>query len=255
MTRRRLLVGVGLVVALVVIVAAWTFWPRGTNEVSEEDAVEDFRERNDAEGDQSAGGVPAPGVYTFRATGGEDVRLGPLPTQHRTLPDTVTAVAVDLGDGCFDWTVNLFEEHTETTRFCVDDGGALALDHHEKHQQIGALSPTASMTCDPATLVDGADLACELDLSGGPASITASLAGTVTAGASTSVTVGEEEVDVVPLTVDYTVSGDLSGSWTETLWLTEDHLPVRIERALDLSGPATFTEDSDLELVDLTPTS
>ena len=51
------------------------------------------------------------------------------------------------------------------------------------------------------------------------------------------------------------MTGDLTGTWDETTWWTTEHLPVRIERTLDLSGPATFSETSKLQLISLTPAS
>ncbi len=54
---------------------------------------------------------------------------------------------------------------------------------------------------------------------------------------------------------DWVVTGDLTGTWDETTWWTDEHLPVRIERTLDLSGPATFSETSKLQLTSLTPAS
>lgn len=259
--RRRLLVAGAAVAAVIVVAAAWMLWPRGTSEVSEQEALDDFRDRTSAapaaaEAAGSTPAVPEAGVYTFRATGDEEVKLGPLPTETRPFPERVTATVVDEGDGCFDLTISFFQEHTEDTRYCVTDG-ALVLDAHTKHQRIGALSPTAEMGCDPAVLLASPqhehELACTLELSGGPAAISATLAGTATRGTAEELTVGDETVEATPLTIAYEVSGDLSGTWTETRWLTEAHLPVRIERTLELTGPATFTERSRLDLERLTP--
>ncbi|MHB1139642.1 MAG: hypothetical protein ACYC2O_11860, partial [Microthrixaceae bacterium] len=205
-----------------------------------------------------ATGLPAVGVYTYAATGEEVVKLGPLPAETRPFPETVTAVVVAPSDApdCFDWTLNLFAEHVETTRWC-DVGDQLRLDAHTKHQKIGVLSPTASMACDPNLLPsDGAaatSLSCRLELSGGPASIAATLDGPATAAATEDLTVGGETVRATPVTVQLNVTGDLSGAWTETTWWSEDHLPVRVERSLELAGLASFTEQSALELVSLEP--
>src|SRR3546814_7588453 len=134
--------------------------------------------------------------------GQEEVKLGPLPADARPLPATVTAVVVDTGDGCFELTVNLFAEHTEDTRYCVDPSGSLALDGHTKHQRIGALSPVATMSCDPGTLIEeGSDtlpLSCDLSLDGGPASIKATLAGTATHGATERLTIAHQSVPPTP---------------------------------------------------------
>lgn len=270
MSRRRVALlaaaAFGVVVIVVGGVAAWTFWPRGTNEVTEEEALDDFRERTVssttvATGTDEAPGVPAPGVYTFTAEGSEEVKFGPLPAQTRPLPETITVVVIDRGDGCFEYTVNFFAEHTEDTAWCVGADGELTLDGHTKHQRIGSLSPTANLTCDPAVLIaSGArpgesPLACDLALSGTPISIGSTLTGTASLAAPEPLSIGGDEVDARPLTIDYDVTGDLSGSWTETIWLDENHLPLRIERDLSLSGPATFSEESRLDLVDRTPTT
>lgn len=247
-----------VVVALAAVaIGAFVLWPRGTTEISHQQAVDDFRERSGSTSPVSSdASTPAAGVYTYAADGREEVKLGPLPSENRPFPETVTAVVVDSGAACFDWTLNIFAEHTEQTRYCTDP--TLRLDAHTKHQRIGALSPTATMTCDPNTLVapDGvaAALQCSLNLSGGPASVSATLSGTATAGPAESLTIGGVEVATTPITVRYDVSGDLDGTWTETTWWSANHLPVRVERDLDLSGPATFSETSHLELRSLEPT-
>lgn len=252
------IVVVGVVVVVGAVVA---LRPRGASEVSTAEALSDFRDRaatTTTAARPTDAAVPTDGVYTYRASGQEEVKLGPLPAENRTLPATVTAVVVDLGNGCFEWTVNLFAEHTEDTRYCVDDG-RLVLDGHEKHQRVGPVSPTATMACDPGVLVDPdratTDLACTLDLAGGPAKVSASFTGTATTAAVEEVTVGTEKVAATPLTISYDITGDVSGRWIEKLWLGADHLPLRIERDLDLDGPASFDEESSLELTDLTPST
>lgn len=261
---RKVAIAVGLVAVFVAGGLVYAFWPRDTTEITHDDAVADFR-ANDTRADSSSAAAedrstPKPGVYTFSASGQEEVKLGPLPAETRPLPATVTAVAVPSGDGCFDWTVNLFAEHTEDTRWCTGDG--LRLGSHVKHQKIGPVSPTATMQCDP-NLVRPKDadddtatgLTCTLGLSGGPASITATLTGTATTGATDVLSVGDERVSTVPVAIHYTVDGDLSGSWDETTWWSEAHLPVKVERSLQLTGLANFTETSSLVLTSLEPSS
>lgn len=248
-----------VIVVLAVGGAALVFWPRGTTAISEEDALEDFRgaqAQDAADTADATTGTPALGVYPYAAEGEESVKLGPLPTETRPFPATITGVAANAVHGCFTWTVNFFVEHTEETRYCVVDD-ALRLDQHVKHQVIGALSPTATMVCDPALLLvpdtPSVDLSCELTLDGGPASIHATVTGTATTGRAETLTIGGQEAQATPVVVRYQVTGDLSGSWIETTWWTTDLLPVRIERDIDLRGPATFTEASKLQLVSLAP--
>lgn len=263
--RRRLLLGAAALASVLVAVAAWASWPRGTTEITEQEALDDFREHttatsSDTGGDEppASSALPEAGVYLYRATGQEEVKLGPLPAETRQFPESVTSTVADAGNGCFDLTVNLFEEHTEMTRYCTD-AGTLTLAAHTKHQRIGALSPTAEVVCDPALLLApdrvAHDLSCTLVLSGGPAAISATLLGSATRAAAEELTVGTDVVQATPLTIAYQVTGDLSGSWTETLWLNDANLPLRIERSLDLTGPATFAEQSRLDLESLTPTT
>jgi hypothetical protein len=266
----------------------WVAWPRGTTAISHEDAVEDFRRahprNNTADGsdadtiepDDSSEqlSTPEPGVYTYTAEGNEQVKLGPFPAEHRPLPDTVSIVVSAPITGtnsngsadasrCFDWTLNLFAEHTEVTTWCIGDAGTMTMAAHTKHQSIGGLSPTATLNCDPDVLVvpgtRESDLGCDLRLEGGPAEVTARIVGTASVSAKEQLdrdkgSRDDAVVETTPLTITYAVSGDLSGTWSEKLWLSDDMLPVRIVRSLDLRGPATFTEHSTLELTHLSPT-
>lgn len=257
---RRAAVGIGAVAVVVAAAVAFLLWPRGTTEISEKDAVEDFREKKSTDTTATEGkgtGTPAPGVYTYSAEGQERVKLGPLPAQDRPLPSTVTAVVTDTGPGCFQWTVNLFAEHTEDTTWCTNP--SLRMEEHAKHQTIGAISPTATMTCDPNQLPAAGgtptELPCTLKLSGGPMSVTATFTGTATAKAGEAVDVGGTKVETTPIEIRYPVSGDINGTWVETTWWSRDHLPIRVTRALELAGTASFTENTTLQLTSLEPTS
>lgn len=308
---KPILIAVAAVFALAIVGIGWVGWPRGSTAISHEDALEDFRRGyaadNHAEtstADRSGSSVtgarnatgqastPEPGVYTYAARGSEQVKLGPFPAEDRPLPGTISVAVsapragTDSGESvvearnatldnrCFDWTLNLFAEHTEQATWCVDDAGALRMTAHTKHQSIGALSPIATLNCDPDILIDPpsgeSDLECELRLDGGPAAIRATIVGTATVLPTEQLTLGEfgssdtasrdiaprstGVIQTTPLAITYTVSGDLSGTWSEKLWLSEDMLPVRIARDLELKGPATFTEHSILELSHLSPT-
>ena len=70
----------------------------------------------------------------------------------------------------------------------------------------------------------------------------------------TSVDVDGKLIDAVMVDVTYEITGDFTGTWHEVPWLaSENALPVRIERDLDLSSLATFTEHSELVLTSITP--
>lgn len=256
---RRAAIGVSVVLVAIVAVAAWALWPRSANEVTEDQALEDFRERSggtDAR-EEPAATLPAAGVYTYAAEGEETVRLGVLPSQLRPLSERVTAVVVR-EDECFELTLNLFAEHVEDTRFCRD-GDTLRIAVHRKHQRLGAISAEAEVACDPELVIgdaDEGDAACSLEMSAGPATMRATVSGTLQVGGAEDVAVGSGTVSALPVEVDRTVSGDLSGRMVERWWFdAATWLPVRIEREIRLEGPATFDESSTLVLSSAEPTT
>jgi hypothetical protein len=257
--RRTILIPVLAVLLVVVCVGAFVLWPRGSTPITEQEALENFRDESEVQAPPVMRGgrsVPAPGVYRYRATGGESVKLGALPTEDRPYPGEVTGVVVPAGQ-CFTFTLNLLAQHTEDTTYCTDTGQELTLRDHVKHQQVGALRPEARMTCDPGVLHEltraELDLRCTLSMSGGPASLDAELVGTSTAEVPASAEVAGEEHEAVKVAVSYEISGDLSGTWDEVVWFGSDWIPLRIERDLELKGLATFAEHSELVLVDRTP--
>ena len=255
--RRRLLLGALLLVVVVVAVGVVVLWPRGSTPITAEEALEDFREQPEVE-DPVRGDAPrpAPGVYRYRAAGSESVKLGALPTEDRPYPAEVTGVVVHDGE-CFTFTLNLLAQHTEETTYCPGVGQELVLRDHVKHQQVGALRPEAAMSCDPGVLHELStarqELRCALSMSGGPATLTADLVGTSAAEVPATAQVGGRQHEAVKVALTYEISGDLSGTWDEAVWFGDDWTPLRIERDLELKGLATFTEHSELVLVDRTP--
>ena len=259
---KKLLAAIGVLVLAAGAAGAYAFWPRGAKEVSKQEAVEDFRDRqgttatNPEASEPSEPSGPAAGVYEFEATGTESVKLGPLPAEERTLGPKVTASVVTGEKGCFTWTLNLFKEHTEDTDFCPS-GTGLKLVTHIKNQTFGALTPKLVMTCDPGLLPGPGepdkDIACELKLEGGPVPVSTAVKGTASTAQAKSFEVDGQSVEATPVTVSFTVSGDISGTWVETTWWFDSNLPIHLERDLDLKGPATLFESSELQLLSLQP--
>lgn len=275
---KKAAIGIGALVVVILAVGAWLVWPRGTTEVTEDKALKDFRNRSEttdttvSDAGQSGSdattatepagdstGVPEAGVYTYTGSGEEVIKLGPLPEERHTIPATVTAVVVDNRDGCFDYTLNLFEQHVEDTTYCVTDAG-LTISTYAKKQQIAALSTTVTITCDPGVVRSdnsaSLESECTLELAGGPVPVKASFPAKAVIGDPEQRTVGGESVDVVPVTITYDITGSVSGTWVETLWLNDANLPVSVERSFNLSGgPARFDEQFKLDLSSLTPTT
>lgn len=92
-------------------------------------------------------------------------------------------------------------------------------------------------------------------MDGGPKQLTAELTGTSTWTRRVTVELGDgTPVDTTEVDLSFEVTGDLTGTWRERVWLAgDDALPVRITRDLDLDGLAAFTEHRDSTLTTLTP--
>ena len=264
--RRRIGLVAAAIVCLVVVGAIVAMRPRGATAVSEQDALTEFRERSDStkgsgtEREAAAGDPsrPEPGVYRYEASGQEVVKVGVLPADERTLPEVVTAVLVDDGD-CFVLTVNFMAQHTEDTTYCTDVSGSVRLEKNVKHQQVGPLTAEAEMVCEPPVTLSTSgqgtsDLTCQLTMSTTAVTLSSTLTGTQTVSGPETLTIGEREVEALSVVIEHVVSGDMSGRTREALWLdTTNWLPVRIDREMELTGFATFTERSTLDLADLTP--
>ncbi len=260
---RRLLVGLAVLLVILAGVVVFIARPRGADPISEEDAVEAFREDGASDSEDGGGaddGVPAVGVYSYGSEGREVVKLGPLPAEERPYAEVTTAqVTVVQGDpGCFAFTLNLLEQHTEDSTWCRTEAGGVSFDSHAKHQSVAQFDPTVNISCDPAVIwepgTESLPLECELSLDGGPMAVTSDLVGTARAGAPTSSDVGGATVEVVPVDVHFDLEGSVSGTWDERLWLeVETALPVRIERSFQLEGFAQFDEASELVLRSLEP--
>lgn len=95
-----------------------------SSEVSEEDALSEFRRRPGAAG-AARPGVPRRGVYTYRQSGRERGGTGPVSIR-RDLPEEARYV-VTSAHGGFEEELSLSEEHVEGVRFRVSRGGTRAV--------------------------------------------------------------------------------------------------------------------------------
>lgn len=96
------------------VVGAVVLWRVATSStpVSEEQALADFRQTGSA---GTGGGAPAPGVYTYRASGSEAGLVGPL-RMRRPVPGEVRYIVTATDDGYVgEWRIS--GEHAEGYRF------------------------------------------------------------------------------------------------------------------------------------------
>lgn len=232
----------------------WLVWPRDITPISESEAVAEFREAaaTGATPDARATDIPKPGVYRYAATGTERVKFSVLPAQVRPIPAVITALVTDANGECFAFTINYFAEHTEDMRYCATRTDELRRDRERKHQTVSAVATTSSITCTPTTIVrprpGSHPVDCRMTLAGAPIDVNLRLVGRIEQHARRSVRLAGTTMPITPVTLTFDVTGDLHGQWTESLWFSDTHLPVRIDRDLALDGVASFSEDSTITL-------
>ncbi len=257
--RKWSLVVVAVVVGTFAVAAVVLLWPAGTDPISEDEAVASFRQNagEPDRGEPDAGEVPEAGVYSYATVGSESVKLGPLPAETREYPGLTTATVAAGDEGCFELGLNLIEQHTEDTTWCRTDDGGLRLGSLLKHQSVAQFDTTVTIGCDPGVVwrpgADGLPMECSLSLGGGPMEVTADFAGTSISSSGTQEVEGET-IEVVKLDMHFDLTGSVSGTWDERLWVTTDTaMPVRIDREFHLEGFAAFDEDFSLQIESTSP--
>lgn len=254
--RRWLLLGAGVVVVLFVAAATFLYWPRSPTAISEQDALQAFRDQGTA---AAAGAGPAAGVYAYDADGTEKISMGPLPLPARDIPATVTDVIRPADPGCWTSTLNLMGEHTETTTWCAPTGGGLVLQRQDKQEKVPGFDVVAETTCDPGTVVaagagaDAGDVRCTLVMDVSGLKLTVDLVGTSTVEPGGDIAVDGTTVATRHVVLAMAATGDLSGHWNEEYWLTDTFVPVKVVRDIVLDGPGRFDEKTTLVLRSLRP--
>jgi hypothetical protein len=251
--RWLLIVGIAFVVVLGGA-AAFLYWPRSPTAITEQDALQDFRDQGSG---STAGAGPPAGVYAYDADGTEKISIGPLPLPTRDIPATVTVVVQPASDGCYRSTLNLMGEHTESTTWCTGADGALTLQRQDKQEKVPGFDVTSVTTCDPGVVLAAAgsetQVRCTLVMDVSGLKLTVELEGTARIEPGGDVDVGGSTVATRHLALAMAATGDLSGHWNEDYWLTEGLVPVRVVRDVVLRDPGAFDEQTTLTLRDLIP--
>lgn len=163
--KRKIAIAAGVAAAVVAVIVGFIAWPRGASPVTESEALEAFRARatpspagaasttTTAAPAATAGApsLPAFGVYAFAATGGEEV-------ERVYLPQRIAHLSVQRARHRRRRHGVVLHRHAQPAR--TPHGGHHLLRHLRRHASdtephqgtapMGAVSPTAEMTCDPA---------------------------------------------------------------------------------------------------------
>jgi hypothetical protein len=256
---RRIVLGV-LIGLLVAVFAgmAYVMWPRPATPITEEAAIERFRQDQPAEpGDLTGTGAAPVGVYVYAAEGEEDVSIGAVPLPTRDIPELVTVVVQAEGE-CWRITLNLMQEHTESSTYCADAEGNLVLVEQAKVQQVAGFTTEGVTSCSQGTLgrpgSPDRPVQCTLRMQVAGTTLVVELLGSARWEGPESLEVGGLTRVADRLVLDLAATGDLAGHWRETHWLDQERqVALRTERDILLDGPGRFEERTTLRLTDLEP--
>lgn len=254
-----LLVGFGITVVL-------TIDTPGPASVS--DALDRFHDegRPPMSGGDAGGSRPAEGVYLYAGQGEERLSFPPLHQEDGArMPGTVTYAS----GGCWVFRLDYNAEHWQDWRYCPTDRGLAEMGgrtHHTWDIGVTTLSNLTEMACRPPALVlppvgglelgDRARQRCTGENSEISGTLT-SAGHSVFRGVET-LTIGGVPVDAYRFSRERTLTGAQTGEERLTLWLRDDGLLLRMERAIEAHsgspiGDITYHEDGSLELTGLDP--
>jgi hypothetical protein len=196
--------------------------------------------------------LPAPGVYTYRTTGGESLSLVGM---SRGFPSRTSMVVAD--DRCATVSWLPLVQHTETTTICATPGDGLQLPKLVTFESIAGSQTTSTIEC-PATAwllppSPSKDMrwsaTCSLVNPKERVSMTGTRLG------SSTMTVGGQAVDVDHVRVDFRFEGAQSGTNPTDFWVVPSTGLIVREHELvsaDQSG-VHYSESMDTVLTGLSP--
>jgi hypothetical protein len=229
---RRLALGAGIVAVLGAGVLAVIDRTR-THPVSVADAVDSFRAEEVAAA-ETAPELPAPGVYVYATTGGEQLSLPG--TRHDYPAETTIIVTHDECGWRERWSP--LEERWDERVLCPGGSPSHYVVHHEFLGQVDE----RSFVCADDACSDGA--------------VTSER--TVTVVGRETLVVDDAEVEAEHVRVDEITSGDSVGPVESHWWRTDDGLLVRHTTVVEMTsqtvvGEVDYDEEITLELLSLEP--
>ncbi len=244
---------VALVAVIGIAGAVYWVWhgAHTSTAVSQDTVLAEYRAENVSDA-PPAPGVPASGVYRFRATGKESAGSGVL-SASRDLPAEAVYIITPKAGGYHE-DLRFSEEHVEEADFAVGEKGASATWRRTKVTFLGVGADDRDAV-EPPSFAHPAEFTVGKTWKGAYKlgdDLTVSYTGTVT-GRETAQLDGEQ-VPVFVIRTDSTFKGSTPGTRTDTLrWSPELSMPVTWSIQQKTGGDAEFAIDADLTLVSGTP--
>jgi hypothetical protein len=244
---------VALVAVIGIAGAVYWVWhgAHTSTAVSQDNVLAEYRAKNISDA-PPAPGVPASGVYRFRASGEESAGSGVLSVS-RALPDEAVYIITPKAGGYHE-DLRFSEEHVEEADFAVGAKGASATWRRTKVTFVG-IGTDDRDAVEPPSFDHPSEFAVGKSWKGTYRlgdDLTVSYTGRVT-GRETAELDGKR-IPVFVIRTDSSFKGSTPGSRTDTLrWSPELSLPVTWSIQQKTGGDADFAIDADLTLVSGTP--
>jgi len=196
--------------------------------------------------------LPAPGVYTYRTSGGEGLSLMGV---QRSFPSSSSMIVADGRCATLSWVP--ITQHTESTTVCAGPDGSLSVPRLVTDESIAGTTTTSTVRC-PATAYllppgtrPSARWAATCSLTDPAEQV--SLAGAALGPATMAV--GGHDVSVEHIRLTLTFSGVDSGTNPTDFWIVPSSgLVVREHETVGVTqGGVRYSEGMDIMLTGLDP--
>lgn len=194
--------------------------------------------------------IPPAGAYSYLASGGQSTRLLIITSRHEVAARVPAQVSVS--GGCWDWTLAILPDHTETHHLCAGvEGGLTDLGGSQRQAAFGLKVGVAVSCQPPGWLVrpgmspgDVWPASCALQNSGADSGRVLSEGPTVYLGPE-ALEVGGAPVDTWHLRQTWAITGSQEGTNTVDLWIARSNgMIARMDRRMvyrsPLTGPSTW---------------
>lgn len=211
--------------------------------------VDEFRK---AKGPESTNPTqPKQGVYSYSVTGKEVISRTGVDID-RTLPTTAPTLVYNLPDGGFEMKTEFSKEHVEISRYKVEPDGT-HLTFAITTIALGPLEVKKDRAWTPTLLRFPKDAKPGTSTTGDFTAGDLKLKVVTTILPPEPVKVGGTDVPATVVEFKQDVTGEYTGSRTETFWWGKDGTLLRYTHDSDLKGPTNLAFKADQTLTSLTP--
>ncbi len=255
---RLLVSGVSFAVLLIVAIAGgvWFFLLRTTGtQIDLRQALRLYRQDQHGSTPANDEGLPAPGVYVYKTSGGEKLSLAGI---SRSFPSASDMIVTDSKCSSMDWVP--LRQHIEGVQICRQPDGALTMSQASSVESIAGVSTTQIIHCPrtayfiPPDPQAGRRWSAVCHGPGQVDTITGDVIGT------TALTVNGKVVSALHTRINTAVSGNATGSDPTDYWVSpttglvyRQREVVSVSQSVGPLGSVHYSEDMAITMSSLLP--